>query len=107
MSITTVNTQQRSHAMKTLNRSPLVLITALVAVAESAYGTQPPDVVNSDSNANTAMGTNALLNLTTGSANTASGYLALNHNTGGYENTASGAYALYSNTTGVYNTASG
>jgi hypothetical protein len=29
--------------MKTLNRSSLVWIAALVALAESAYGTQPPN----------------------------------------------------------------
>jgi hypothetical protein len=41
--------------MKTLNRSSFVLITALVAMAQSAYGQQPPDVVNSDGYGNTAV----------------------------------------------------
>jgi hypothetical protein len=99
---------KRSSAMKTLNRSSLVLITAFAAMAEWAYGTQPPDVVTSDLNFNTAMGTDALLNLSSvGSRNTASGWSALISNTAGYQNTASGFQALYSNTTGTDNVASG
>jgi hypothetical protein len=85
----------------------LVFISALVAIAEAAYGTQPPDVVNSDSGGNTAMGTNALFNLTTGTFNTASGDSALESNTIGIYNTASGYDALASNTEGNNNTASG
>jgi Chaperone of endosialidase len=97
--------------MRTLNLSPFVLLTALAAMAGSAYGQQPPDVVNSDGQGNTAMGTDALFSLTPsppyGSYNTASGYSALYSNTTGSDNTASGYKALYFNTTGDINTASG
>jgi Chaperone of endosialidase len=81
---------------------PLFMIAAL-AVAGSAYATQPPDVVVSDANANTAMGTNALLFLTTGSQNTAAGEDALLANTTGYGNTALGSLALQANVSGDYN----
>jgi hypothetical protein len=82
------------------------MITAL-AVAGTAFAQQPPDVVNSDAYFNTAMGTNALLNLTPisgppyyGYFNTASGYQALYSNTTGEGNTADGFEALGFNTTG-------
>ena len=94
--------------MKTVNRSSLVLITALVAIAQSAHAQQPPDVVVSDGFENTAMGSMALFSLTynsvpppfLGVGNTASGYWALSSNTTGNYNTASGATALNRNTTG-------
>jgi hypothetical protein len=85
----------------------LVLITALAAIVQPAYGAPPPNVVDSDAHANTAMGAGALGSLTNGSANTASGYLALGYNATGHANTASGAYALFGNTTGHNNTAFG
>ena len=56
---------------------------------------------------NTASGYRALYSNTTGFSNTASGYRALQSNSAGLFNTASGGKALYSNTTGGYNTASG
>ncbi len=56
---------------------------------------------------NTALGLQALANITTGFNNTASGYRALYSNTTGRYNTASGNQALTSNTTGITNTASG
>jgi K+-transporting ATPase A subunit len=84
--------------MKTLYRSPRILIIALAALAESAVATQPTDVVTSDSNDNTAMGTKALYNLTTGANNTASGAGAMLYNTTGTNNTASGDGSLESNT---------
>ena len=56
---------------------------------------------------NTAAGTNALYNNTTGSYNTAAGSAALQNNTTGNYNTAAGNAALYSNTTGSSNTAAG
>jgi Chaperone of endosialidase len=100
--------------MKTFNGSFLVALAAL-AMAESAYAQQPPDVVASDGYGNTGMGTLALFNLTPdtskggylGHQNTASGYASLWANTSGEGNTASGAYTLESNTTGAGNTASG
>lgn len=51
---------------------------ALSLVSGSVYATPPPDVVVSDANANTAMGTDALLLLTTGVSNTGAGDYALN-----------------------------
>jgi trimeric autotransporter adhesin len=59
------------------------------------------------SGANTACGTGALANNTTGYNDSAFGVDALQSNTTGYYNTASGVDALQSNTTGYYNTASG
>jgi len=85
-----------------------ITVVALAALSGSANATQPPDVVNSDSALNTAMGTQALLGLISGGAgNTAAGYQALTANTTGYENTASGALALNSNTTAYANSAFG
>ena len=54
---------------------------------------------------NTAIGRTALTSNTTGSNNTASGLQALNSNTTGSSNTAIGTSALLSNTTGSGNTA--
>jgi len=66
--------------------------------------TPPPD--GGYPNNNTAEGTNALLNLTTGTDNTATGFNALSNNTTGGFNTATGSGALQSNT-GFDNTATG
>jgi hypothetical protein len=95
--------------MKSLNRSSPVLTITLLAIAEFVYGAQPPDVVTSDAYGDTAMGSGALLNLTTGLGvfNTAVGMDTLTLNTEGIENTAVGTGALYSNTTGLDNTAIG
>ena len=56
---------------------------------------------------NTAIGTSALINNTTGSVNTAIGNNALNSNTTGSFNTGEGFHALASNTIGTENTAVG
>ncbi len=98
---------------------------ALTLVSGAAYATQPPDVVVSDANGNTAMGTDVLYDLTTGVANTAAGFAALysnatgSYNTGfGFEvmpsylfsgnyNTAIGYQTLNDNQSGSDNTASG
>ncbi len=56
---------------------------------------------------NTALGTAALLNNTTGFFNTATGYHSLYSNTTGELNTANGYNALYFNTSGIKNTATG
>jgi hypothetical protein len=85
----------------------LALIAALAGIAGLAHATQPPDSVKSDSEWNTAMGANALADLTTGTNNTAAGDEALEKNTDGSYATAFGAQALYSNTTGQNNTAAG
>jgi len=56
---------------------------------------------------NTAVGTAALLNNTTGASNTATATTALLNNTTGNDNVATGVRALFSNTTGSSNTAIG
>jgi hypothetical protein len=108
------------------NRRAAILVTALTVIGQSAYATQPPDVVNSDIYGNTASGTLALYFVspptgsnnsafgdwalysnTTGFGNTAIGFYALNANTTGDSNTATGGVALYFNTTGTGNTATG
>jgi len=97
------------------------------ALAAPALAQQPPDPVASDSMANTAMGTDALLHVnldesgchntatgedalysdTSGSYNTATGFSSLFSNTTGNNNTAFGFQSLYFNTTGIDNAASG
>jgi hypothetical protein len=71
------------------------------AVGSGALGN---DTTGTD---NTADGWEALFSNTSGYENTASGFLALENNTNGYQNTADGAYALSGNMTGSDNTASG
>jgi hypothetical protein len=96
-------------SMKSSHRSSLIALGTLLSVAGSAQG-QPPDVVQSDSGQNTAMGTGALQNLPVPSGeqgNTAAGYSALFSDTTGGANTAVGANALFFNTTGRYNSAFG
>ena len=56
---------------------------------------------------NTAVGTSAMQNNTTGYQNTAVGMNAMSANTTGFNNTAVGMQAMYNNTTGVNNTAVG
>jgi hypothetical protein len=104
-----------------------VLICLISAMATPALAQQPPDPVTSDSLANTAMGTDALLHVdldesgchntatgedalysdTSGSYNTATGFSSLFKNTTGNNSTAFGFQSLYSNTTGIDNAASG
>ncbi|MCL4279093.1 MAG: hypothetical protein KJZ60_05315, partial [Ignavibacteriaceae bacterium] len=60
-----------------------------------------------ESSYNTAVGNEALQNLTTGYWNTTVGTYSLYNNTSGYGNSALGLNALFSNTTGVFNTAVG
>ncbi len=56
---------------------------------------------------NTAEGSGALFNLTSGASNTALGYQTLSKDTTGSYNTAEGIQALFRNTTGPQNTAAG
>jgi len=62
---------------------------------------------NTSGNNNTANGSSALLNNTSGATNTANGVSSLRDNTTGSNNTANGASALLNNTTGLGNTANG
>jgi hypothetical protein len=87
------------------DRSTPILIGALVILSGTAQGQPPPNVVESDGNANTAMGTEALISNTAGAANTAAGFRALTQNTTGDFNSAFGSFALASNSTGFQNTA--
>jgi Chaperone of endosialidase len=93
--------------MKYASKISPVAISVLAVLSSSAFAGQPPDVVVSDAQLNTAMGTDALLNLTTGGSNTASGYFALSSNTSGTGNVAFGESALKINTTGHENAAFG
>jgi hypothetical protein len=113
--------------MKRSHKATLVLAAALFAIGP-ASAQQPPDVVVSDANQDTAMGTGALQSLSiliyggyndtasgfhalysnvTGNNNTATGVMTLASNSYGYGNTANGSFALWQNTTGNSNTASG
>lgn len=93
--------------MKAIKSHSLVLGAALLATVGVARSVQPPNVVVSDGNGNTAMGTLALKNLTVGQTNTAAGYSALGSNTVGSGNTAMGDAALSANTSGADNSALG
>jgi len=100
------------------------LMGSLILIAGTSHGAPPPNVVPSDSAANTAMGSNAMSsNLsgyentaagahamesnTSGNRNVAVGQGAMRYNTDGTFNTGVGDGALYYNTTGIYNTAFG
>jgi Chaperone of endosialidase len=93
--------------MRTIIRSTLPVLVFLGLLALSARGAPPPNVVESDGERNTAMGSFSLFNLTTGVGNTAAGYLVLAANTDGTGNTAVGNIALSSNESADYNTALG
>jgi hypothetical protein len=85
---------------------PLAIALAWLALSPTAQAVSPPPD-GGYPNGNTAEGTKALLNNTTGADNTAVGFEALLHNTTGSQNTAAGNSALVSNTTGSQNTAAG
>jgi len=78
-------------------RPSLWLLAAAICLSPAAAQAQ----------SNTATGTGALANVTSGADNTADGYFALNQTTTGIGNTATGSQALSSNTTGNGNTAHG
>jgi hypothetical protein len=81
----------------------LAIILALLTDAQAVV--PPPD--GGYPGGNTAEGTQALLNLTSGISNTANGHQALYHNSIGSWDTATGYRALYSNIDGRENTANG
>jgi len=93
------------------NLTHILIAATLLTAAGSASGAQPPDVVQSDSFDNTAMGSDALLSVTpsigSGTDNTAAGFNALKFNTTGFFNTAVGSDSLFENSTGSSNTAIG
>ena len=75
--------------------------------ASAATPTVAGIVLGCTTNLNSALGSAALFNNTTGSGNTATGYQALVSNTSGLNNVANGNGALLSNTLGLRNTATG
>jgi len=83
----------------------LIGLSTLAGV--TALAGQPPDVVSSDSASNTAMGTDALLSITSGYQNTGAGNDALLSTSTGYKNTAIGFAALENNSTGYDDSAFG
>ena len=87
------------------------ILPVLIALMLGCFGLSPQARAvcqeGRDSNYNTFLGDDTLINNTTGSLNTANGAFALSSNTTGGANTANGAFALSSNTTGFNNTASG
>src|SRR4030081_2159594 len=102
---------------KSISRSPLrrgvlliplvlALVLAWLALSPTVRAVSPPPDGGYLAG-NTAEGTNALFNLTTGNFNTADGESALFSNTTGGNNTANGFQALKNNTTGGDNTANG
>src|SRR6266446_1348682 len=101
-------------ARNSINRSPLryglflvPLVLAAFALSPTAQAQLSPPPDGGYAGNNTAEGTDALFNLTTGTDNTAIGFDALFTNTTGDSNTATGSITLMSNTTGVRNTANG
>jgi hypothetical protein len=101
----TTNSMNRPRLRYGLFLIPLVLAAFAISPTAQAQLSPPPDG-GYDGN-NTAEGTDALFNLTTGTDNTAVGFNALFSNTTGDSNTAVGSLTLVSNTTGVRNTANG
>jgi trimeric autotransporter adhesin len=102
----------RSKPVRRQVSRPLASRTAGVACLFLLFGSAPgwgapPDPTPSDSLGNTAGGSRALSDNTTGEQNTAFGYNALLNNISGTGNTAIGLWALIYNTTGSGNTASG
>jgi Chaperone of endosialidase len=94
------------HLRKSVGFLLIALTLAWFALSPRALAVSPaPD--GGYANGNTAEGTDALFNLTTGNDNTAVGLDALYNNTTGDANAATGSGALSSNTTGFNNTANG
>jgi len=89
----------------------LLVIPVMLACFELLLTAQadlpPPPPEGGYPDGNTAVGTQALLDLTTGQDNTALGFRALTENTEGNLNTAVGSIALRNNRVGNRNTATG
>ena len=93
--------------MLKLSRLIPTVVSASLGLALPVHATQPPDVVQSDSASDTAMGASALAALTTGYQNTGGGTGALQQNTTGFKNAAFGFAALSRNVSGFDNAAFG
>jgi hypothetical protein len=101
---------RRMNLLIQLKNATALFVTALLLtcleVTPHAQAVTPPPEGGYPGN-NTAVGDNALQNLTTGINNTALGYRALHDNTVGLSNTAVGSLALRNNIGGDRNTATG
>jgi hypothetical protein len=96
----------RAALLQVLPLIPAVLVCfTLLPVVNAELPPPPPG--GDYPNMNTAVGTEALLDLTTGQDNTALGFRALTENTEGNLNTAVGSAALRNNRGGNRNTATG
>src|SRR5438094_1553640 len=99
----------RTSIGRSLLRLAFLLIPILFgcfALSQTARAVSPaPD--GGYPGVNTAEGTGALQNLTTGVWNTANGYQTLFHDTTGGQNIATGVQALFTNTSGTSNLATG
>jgi len=92
---------------KTPLRSLVIALMLLCfALVPQTQAVSPPPDGGYPGN-NTAEGSGALFNLTSGASNTALGYQTLSKDTTGSYNTAEGIQALFRNTTGPQNTATG
>src|SRR5438046_8217243 len=100
------NWMRRAALLQVLSLLPVVLVCfALLPAVHAELPPPPPGGGYPDMN--TAVGTQALLNVTTGQDNTALGFRALTDNTQGSLNTAVGSAALRNNRVGNRNTATG
>ena len=94
-------------------RIQMKTVIALFLIALACFALSPavravsPPPTGGYPNQNTAVGEDALFNLTTGNANTAVGFQALFNLTQGIGNTAVGDLALSGQTEGIFNTAIG
>ena len=97
---------RRAALLRVLSLMPTLLVCfTLLPVVNAELPPPPPG--GDYPNMNTAVGTQALLDLTTGQDNTALGFRALTENTEGNLNTAVGSTALRNNRVGNRNTATG
>jgi hypothetical protein len=100
------NWMNRAALLQVLSQIPAVLVCfTLLPVVNAELPPPPPG--GDYPNMNTAVGTGALLDLTTGQDNTALGFRVLTENTEGNLNTAVGSTALRNNRGGNRNTATG
>src|SRR4051812_30614369 len=98
---------KRGNSMKVKHRKRVLGLCLAACLVSSAIAVPPPNVVPSDTNANTAAGTGAMASFDVGGFNTALGFNALSQLTIGGHSTALGAYALAQNPGSEDNTAVG
>lgn len=96
----------RSNMFSLWAATLVAVVGAFLALSPTVHAVTPAPDGGYPGN-NTAEGTQALFNLTTGTNDTAIGFRALFHDTTGGWNTAEGSLALFFNTSGNFNTAVG